>query len=72
LLVDLEKTVAEVVARDEADSAREHSPLVQAEDAIAIDTTAMTIDEVLEEMVSLVRQRQATLARGRTEKGNLS
>jgi cytidylate kinase len=70
--VDLEKTVADVVARDEADSAREHSPLVRAEDAIAIDTTTMSIDEVLQEMVSLVRQRQAVLAQGRTEKGKVS
>jgi cytidylate kinase len=72
LQVDPEKTIAEVVARDEADSVREHSPLVQAENAIAIDTTAMTIEEVLAKMVSLVRERQADLARGRTEKGNVS
>jgi cytidylate kinase len=47
-----------VRARDEADSAREHAPLIQAEDAIAIDTTTMTIDEVLREMVRLVHERQ--------------
>jgi cytidylate kinase len=59
LEVDLEQTIAEVQARDDADSAREHAPLIQAEDAIAIDTTTMTIDEVLAEMIRLVGERQA-------------
>jgi cytidylate kinase len=66
LQVDLEQTIVEVKARDEADSAREHAPLIQAEDAIAIDTTTMTIDEVLREMVRLVHERQ------NAEKGSLT
>jgi cytidylate kinase len=61
LKVDLEKTIAEVIARDAADSAREHAPLVQAEDAIAIDTTTLTIDEVLQEMLDLVLERQNSI-----------
>lgn len=72
LQVDLEKTVAEVVARDEADSVREHSPLVRADDAIPIDTTSMSIDEVLEKMVGLVRERQAAMVQDRPEKGKVS
>jgi cytidylate kinase len=56
--VDLEQTIAEVEARDAADTAREHAPLLQAPDAIAIDTTAMGIDEVLVEMVRIVEARR--------------
>ena len=45
--VDLEKTVSEIVERDLADSSREHSPLVKAEDAILVDSTNMSIEEVI-------------------------
>lgn len=60
LEVDLQQTIAEVEKRDADDSARAEAPLLQAADAIAIDTTRMTIDEVLGEMLRVVRQRQAT------------
>lgn len=58
LQVDLQQTIAEVEERDAADSNRQHAPLVQAEDALAIDTTAMTIEQVLEEMLRIVNQRR--------------
>ena len=58
LEVDLEQTIAEVEARDAADTAREHAPLLQAPDAIPIDTTAMSIDEVLTEMLKVVEERR--------------
>lgn len=54
MAVDLARTVAEVEARDAADSGREHSPLRCAEDAIVIDTTGLAIDQVLAEMLRLV------------------
>ncbi len=53
--VDLDRTIAEVEARDAADTAREHSPLMQADDALAIDTTSMSIDEVLDTMLKTIR-----------------
>lgn len=56
--VDLQQTIAEVEARDAADSAREHAPLLQAADAVAIDTTGMSIDAVLASLLDLVRRRQ--------------
>jgi cytidylate kinase len=56
--VDLEQTIAEVEARDAADSAREHAPLLQAPDALPIDSTAMSIDEVLVEMLKIIEARQ--------------
>jgi len=56
--VDLDRTVAEVEARDAADCAREHAPLLQAADAVGIDTTGLGIDEVLAAMLALVQARQ--------------
>lgn len=60
LEVDLEQTIAEVEARDAADSAREHAPLLQAADAQAIDTTGMSIEQVLAAMLETVRKRQVS------------
>ena len=69
LAVDLEQTIAEVEERDAADSARQHAPLLQAEDAVPIDSTALSIDEVLKEMVRVVCERRnaAGLPVGRCE-----
>ncbi len=55
--VDLEQTIAEVRARDAADSGREHAPLLKAPDAVVIDSTAKRISEVLEEMLRVVHER---------------
>jgi CMP/dCMP kinase len=57
--VDLEQTIREVEERDAADSAREHAPLLQAQDAVAIDTTRLTIEQVLTEMLRVVREKRA-------------
>lgn len=61
LAVDLEQTIAEVESRDAADTAREHAPLLQAPDAIPIDTTTMGIDEVLAEMLRIIEERRTAL-----------
>ena len=52
-LATLEQEIAE---RDRKDSHRAVSPLRQASDAIRIDTTSMTIDEVVERILSLIGQ----------------
>ena len=58
----IEKTVEEVeeeiVKRDELDSSRELSPLCKAKDAIEIDTTALSIEEVCEKIFFLVNERR--------------
>ena len=46
--VDYDQVLADITARDYRDSTREVTPLRKAEDAIEVDTTHMTIDEVLE------------------------
>lgn len=55
----LEQLKKEIEARDEADSSREVSPLKQAEDAILLDTTAMSINEVADEISRLAKVRSA-------------
>jgi CMP/dCMP kinase len=53
----LEETVAKVIQRDRQDASREHAPLRKAEDAVVIDSTNLSIDEVLELMERTVRER---------------
>ena len=53
---DYETIYQDIVARDYQDSHREISPLVQAKDAIRIDTSNLTINEVVKEVLELVRK----------------
>lgn len=53
--VDLKKLQEEIAARDKADSEREISPLVQAEDAELLDTSDMTIEEVVKAILDRCR-----------------
>ncbi|WP_215747467.1 (d)CMP kinase [Gluconobacter sp. P1C6_b] len=55
----LEAAVAEIVARDERDSSRETAPLVQAPDAILIETDALSAAEVLDKACETVALRRA-------------
>lgn len=53
---DLAQIMKEIKERDERDSNRATSPLVQAEDAIAIDTTSLSIEEVTEKILQEVKK----------------
>ena len=55
--VTYEETLAKIIERDERDANRKHSPLVQAEDAVVIDTTDLGIDEVFEVMAKTIRDK---------------
>lgn len=55
--VSLEQTIADVARRDEQDSNREHAPLRKAEDAIELDSTALSIEDVLAEMEKVIKSR---------------
>jgi cytidylate kinase len=46
--------LADVVARDERDSSRKHSPLRPAKDALIIDTTELSVDEVITKVMAMV------------------
>jgi cytidylate kinase len=53
-----EETLADINERDRRDSTRDDSPLRIADDAIVIDTTEFSIDEVFQRMLQVVRERQ--------------
>ena len=50
----LEKEIEE---RDYKDSHREISPLTQAKDAVLVDTTSLTIDQVVDQILELINQK---------------
>ena len=50
---DVETLVKEIEARDYQDMHREHSPLKKAEDAVEIDTSDLTIEEVADRIYQL-------------------
>ncbi|MDO5294702.1 MAG: (d)CMP kinase [bacterium] len=50
---DLDTIEADIIARDEQDMNREISPLCQAEDAILLDSSTMTIDQVVDAIIEL-------------------
>ncbi|ACR78937.1 (d)CMP kinase [Kosmotoga olearia] len=52
-----DRILNELIQRDRNDSSREIAPLKPAKDAIIIDTTNMTIDEVLDLLVRKVRDK---------------
>lgn len=53
---DLDKIEEDIIARDKQDMNREISPLKQAEDAILVDSSDMTIDEVVETIKNIVKE----------------
>jgi cytidylate kinase len=54
----IEKLQEEIALRDKLDSEREASPLVQAEDAIYLDTTELSIAQAAEEILKLAYECQ--------------
>ncbi len=54
---DEEEILREIIARDEQDMTREISPLKKAEDAVVLDASKLTAEEVTERLVALIRER---------------
>ena len=52
---NISHTLEEVQKRDERDANRKHSPLRPAKDALIIDTTSLTINEVVTKVMALVK-----------------
>jgi len=52
---NISHTLEEVQKRDERDANRQHSPLRPAEDALVIDTTNLTINEVITKVMALIK-----------------
>ena len=53
---DLEQIEKDIIARDEQDMNREIAPLKQAEDAVLVDSSNMTIDEVVNRIIELAER----------------
>jgi len=52
---ELEDLKQEIQLRDKLDSTRVHAPLVKGTDAVVIDTSDMTIDEVVDKIIMIVK-----------------
>ncbi len=52
---DLETITKEIIARDLQDTTRVHSPLKKAEDAIEIDSSNLTVEEVVQQIIKLIK-----------------
>lgn len=61
--LSLEETIKEIELRDYKDSTRKHSPLRCAEDAIVIDSTDLSIDEVVSRILLLVNERKNKMSK---------
>lgn len=57
--ITFEEVIDNIKKRDEFDSTREDSPLVVPKDAIIIDTTNMTIDEVVQKITDVVFNKKS-------------
>ena len=55
---DFEIVLEELILRDHKDSTRDHSPLKKADDALEIDTTHLTINEVVDKIVNTVNKKR--------------
>lgn len=55
--ISFEQLYAEILERDERDSNREFVPLKQAEDAVLVDTTHMSIEESIAYVISVIEER---------------
>lgn len=61
--IPLEKLEEEIATRDKLDQSREIAPLIQAEDAIFIDSSHMNINEVADEIVYLGEKKLAEVTK---------
>ena len=55
---DFDIVLEELILRDYKDSTRDYSPLKKADDALEIDTTHLTINEVVNKIVNTVNQKR--------------
>jgi cytidylate kinase len=56
---DVRRTADELARRDHLDSTRADSPLREAHDAMVLDTTDLTVDEVVAKVIERYRQEVA-------------
>lgn len=54
---DYEQVLADIMRRDEVDSSREASPLKPARDAVQLDSTGRTIDQIIDRICQIAAER---------------
>lgn len=59
IVVDYDETLAEIRERDQRDSTRPVAPLRPAEDAVVLDTSDLTLSEVVDRLAEIVASRTA-------------
>jgi len=60
--VDFETTLREIAERDARDAGRDVAPMVAAQDAVLVDSSSQTIEQVVENLARLVESRASTIA----------
>jgi cytidylate kinase len=55
--VDFDETLREIQERDSRDASRDVAPMVAAADAVLVDSSTMTLDEVIDHIEADVRTR---------------
>lgn len=55
--IDLDELTSQIIRRDELDMSREISPLLQAHDAVLLDTTDLSIEDVEAQILDLAKQK---------------
>ena len=56
-LVDFDTVLRDIMQRDEQDRTRPIAPLRQAEDALLLDTTRLNLEESLQALLSLIKEK---------------
>ncbi len=59
--ISLKEIKSEIQRRDQRDSTRSHSPLMQAEDAVQIDTTELKVGDQVNRIIDLIMKKQTLL-----------
>ena len=56
--VSLEQVTQDIITRDHNDSTRSHAPLKPAPDAVIINSSAMTVEEVIARMMEVIQEKK--------------
>ncbi len=56
--VTFQETLEDVIRRDRSDMTRAISPLRKAKDAVVIDSTHLSAEEVVEKMIQVIREKE--------------
>jgi len=56
--ITFQETLEDVIRRDRSDMTRAISPLRKAKDAVVIDSTHLSVEEVVEKMIQVIRQKE--------------